>query len=181
MLTMKSSLPFLITTPFCHESESFYGELSEAVLEAFVVYALSSNKKSVRGVVSIGEEKILVNASLICSSEVEECLSRFSSAIWKNSEDEIFSMRLSDIFKYEEFDNVNELKKRASKLISELSGAQVYVSVSDKTQILAEHSAMIFQAIYMRSHADDITYDPRVKLNVSEFVARGVRLESSNY
>lgn len=181
MLTISSSLPFLFMPPFFHESESLYCELSEALLEAFIVYALSSNKKSANGVVSIGEKRLVVNARLICSGEVDECLSRFCSAIWKNSEEEIFSMRLSNIFKCEAFDNVSELKKKASKLICELSSVQVHVSVSDETEILAEHRAMIFQAIYMKSHADDITYDPRVQLKVSEFVARGMRLETSNY
>lgn len=181
MVAIGSSLPFLVMIPFHDEREDLHCVLADVVLKAFSVHAFSSSERSASGVISIGANDFIVDASLICSSEVAGHWGRLRSIFEKSVAEETFSILLSNIFKFEESCQVGEIKRRASDFIDDLSGVQIHVSVSSKKQMLAERRGAIFQSVCMRSHFDNIAYNPSIKLKVSEFVAAGMRLYSSKY
>jgi hypothetical protein len=167
--------------PFRHEQEDLHCVLADALLEAFAAYSLSSHEKSASGLISVGANDLMINASLICSSDVAEHWERLGSIIKESVEEETFSACLSDIYKCEEICQVGELKRRASTFVEDLSGVKIYVTVSSNNEILAERRGIIFQSVCMSSRSDDITYDVRIQFKVSEFTAAGMRLYSSWY
>ena len=181
MVAISSSLPFVLMIPFRHEREDLHCVSADAVLKAFAAYALFSNEKSASGLIAVGANNLMIKASLICSSAVAEHWGRLGSIIEESVEEKEFSARLSDIFKCEEICQVSEFKRRASAFIYDLSGVQVYVSVSSKKQILAERRGAMFQSVRMSSRFDDIIYDARIQFKVSEFTSTGMQLYSSRH
>lgn len=179
MVAISSSLPFVLMIPFRHEREDLHFVSVDAALKAFAAYALSSNEKSASGLISVGKNDLIINASLICSSDVAENWGRIGSIIKESVKEKTFSACLSDIYKCEEICQVGEFKRRASAFVGDLSGVQIYVSVSSKNEVLAERRGVVFQSVCMSSRSDDIIYDARIQFEVSEFTANGMRLYSS--